>query len=85
MMFCMKWLCAATFDGHESVSESTITQQEEVMGKELNCENCVLCVVQWCMPWFAAPTRLNLTLENQGIKLAKYHETVKNDDCVRDL
>ena len=28
------------------------------------------------MLWFSAPTRLNQTLDNQGIKIAKYHEAV---------
>ena len=33
IMLCMKWVCAGTFNDHEWVSESTITQHvEEVMG-----------------------------------------------------
>ena len=43
IMLCMNWVCAGTFDGYEWVSESTITQQEEVMGRELDYENCVQC------------------------------------------
>ena len=51
----MNWVCAGTFDDHEWVSESTITQQEEeVMGRELDYESCVPCVVRWCMLWFSA-------------------------------
>ena len=28
------------------------------------------------MLWFSAPSRLNQTLENQGIKIENYHEAV---------
>ena len=56
---------------------STILQhEEEVMGTELDHEIGIPCAVQWCMLWFSAPTRLNRTLEKQGMKTAKYHETV---------
>ena len=73
IMLCVNWVCAGTFDDHEWVSESTIAmQEEEVMGMELDYENSVPCVVQWCMPWFSAPTRLIKTLERQGINVAKY-------------
>ena len=58
------------------MSESTITQEEEVMGRELSYEICIPCVEQWCMLWFSAPTHLNQTLENQGIETAKNHEAV---------
>ena len=44
--------------------------------QEFDYENRVPRVVQWCMPWVSAPTRLRQTLENQGIELAKYHEAV---------
>ena len=74
---CMNWVCAGTFDDREWVSESTIAQQEEeTKGRELDYETCVPCVVQWCMLWFLAPTRLNQTLESQGIRNAKYLEAV---------
>ena len=74
----MNWVCAGIFDDHEWVSESTITQhEEEVMGMELDYEICIPCVVQWCMLWFSAPTRLNRTLGKQWINIAKYHVPVK--------
>ena len=61
-MLCTNWVCAGTFVDHEWVSESTITQHvEEVMGMELEYKICIPCVVQWCMLWFPAPTRLNRT------------------------
>ena len=60
----MNWVCAGTFDNRELVSASTITEQEEeMMGKELDYEICIPCVVHWCMLVFSAPTRLNQTLE----------------------
>ena len=58
IMLCTIWICAGTFDDHEWVSESAITQhEEEVMGMELDYEIGVPCVVQWCMLRFSAPTR----------------------------
>ena len=77
-MLCMSCVRAGTFDDNEWVSESTVAEQEEeeVMGRELDYENCVPCVVQWCMLWFSAPTRLNQTWENRGVNIAKYHEAV---------
>ena len=71
----MNWLCAGVFDDHEWVSESTIAEQgEEEMGRELDYESCIPCVVRWSMLWFSAPTRLNQTLEGEEIKIAEYHE-----------
>ena len=59
------------------VSESTIAEQEEeVMGRELDYDNCFPCVVQWSMLWFSAPSRLNQTWEGEEITNAKYHEVV---------
>ena len=75
-MLCVNWVCEGTFEDDEWVSESTIAMQEEDMGRELGCEICVPCVVQWCMLWFSAPTRLNQTLEDEDINIAKYHEVV---------
>ena len=40
IMLCMNWVCTGTFDDHEWVSESTITQHvEEVMGRGLDYKN----------------------------------------------
>ena len=76
-MLCTDSVCAGTFDDHEWVSESTITQRvEEVMGMELDYEIGVPCVVQRCMLWFFSTNDLNRTLEREGIKIAKYHEAV---------
>ena len=48
VMLCVNWVCAGTFDDHES--DSTIAEQEEeVMGRDLDYEICIPCVVQWSM------------------------------------
>ena len=75
IMLCMSCVFAGSFDDHEWVSESTITGQEEVMGKELDYEICIPCVVQWCMLWLSAPTRLNRTLR-RDLKTQKRPEAV---------
>ena len=72
-------VCAGTFDDHGWVSESTIAEQGgEVMGRDLDYEICIPCVVQWSMLWFSAPTRLNQTLEGEDINIVKYHEVVNH-------
>ena len=38
---------------------------------ELDFEIGIPCVVQWSMLWFPAPTRLNLTVGRQGLKIKK--------------
>ena len=45
------------------------------MGMELVYEICIPCVVQWCMLWFSAPTKLNRTL-GRDLVTKKYHEAV---------
>ena len=66
IMLCVHWVCAGTFDDHEWVSESTIAEQEEeVMGRDVDDEICILWVVQLSMLWFSAPTRSNQTLRGE--------------------
>ena len=77
IMLRANWVCAETFDDHESVSEGTIAEQEqEVMGRELDYDICIPRVVQWSMLWFLHSTRANPTLESEEIKTAKYYEIV---------
>ena len=76
ILLCVNLVCAAAFDDHEWVSESTIAEQEEVMGRELGYEICIPCVLQWGMLWFSAPRQLNQTLEGGEIRSAKYHEVL---------
>ena len=77
IMLCVKWVCAGTFDDNEWVSEGTnAEQEEEVIGRDLDCEICIPCAVQWSVLWFSAPTRLNQTLEGEEINIAKFHEVV---------
>ena len=84
IMLCMNWVCAGVFDDHEWVSESTIAEQEEeVMGRELDYEICIPCVVHWCMLWFSAPPRFNQTLgrdiKNQKISRSREHRDRRSD------
>ena len=76
IMLCMNWVCAGVFDDHEWVSESTIAEQEEeVMGRELDYEICIPCVVQWCMLCF--PRQHGLIKHWEEIsKTKRYHEVV---------
>ena len=53
IMLCTNCVCVGTFDIREWVSESTITEKEEVMDQVLDYEICIPCVVQWCMIWFS--------------------------------
>ena len=81
----MNWVCEGAFDDHEWVSESTIPmQEEEVMGRELDHEICVSCVVQWCMLWFSAPARMNQTSEDEEIN-RKVPRSCGHGDCRSDL
>ena len=68
IMLCVNWVCEGAFDDQEWVSESTSTmQEEEVMGRDLDYEICVPCVVQWSMLsfWrFAHAT--NVHVDNGG-------------------
>ena len=78
IMLCMNLVCAGIFDNDEWVFDESLSTQhvEEVMGMELDYEIGSPCVVQWCMLWFSAPTRLNRTWVQQGMNIAKYHETL---------
>ena len=76
IMLCTNWVCAGIFNDHEWVSESTIApHEEELMGMDLDYKPGIPCVVQWCMLWFSAPTRLNQTL-GKDLRIIKYHEAV---------
>ena len=77
IMLCTNWVCAGTFEDHEWVSESTISQHvEELVAMEQDYEIGLPCVVQWCMLWFSASTRLNEHWKEQGLNILKYHEAV---------
>ena len=49
---------------------------EAQISTELDYKIGIPCVVQWCMLWFSAPTKLNQTLERQDLKIEKYHKAV---------
>ena len=44
------------------------------MLRELDYEIDILCVVQWGVLWFAAPSWLNAKLDCHDARLVKYHE-----------
>ena len=69
IMLCVNWVCEGAFDDHECVSENTNAMQiEELMGKGLDYELCIPCVVQCLMLRFSALTRLNQTMEDGEMK-----------------
>ena len=75
-MLCMNWVCAGTFDDHEWVSGSTITQhEEEVMGRDLDCEICIPCVAVEYAVIFRTHAVKSYTGRGK-IKFAKFHEVV---------
>ena len=62
----VNWVCEEAFEEHEWVSELTIATQEEEHLVALHQRIDVPCVVQWRMPWFSAPSRLNQGFEGNG-------------------
>ena len=46
------------------------------MDMELGHKIGVPWVVQWCILWLSAPTRLNRTLDKQDVSIRRYHEAV---------
>ena len=84
IMSCMNWVCAGIVDGHEWVSESTITQREEVMGRELVYENCVLCVAMVHAVVLGANT-VESNIRKPRNKHRKALRSREHGDCVRDL
>ena len=77
IMLCTNWVCAGTFDDHEWLSESTISQHvEEMLGTERDYGFDVPCVVQWSLLRFSAHTRLNEILEQEFKIKKKYHDVV---------
>ena len=54
------------------------------MGMELDDEIGIPCVVQRCMLWFSAPTRLNQTL-GRDLKTQKVPRSREQGNCRSDL
>ena len=73
-MESVNWVCEEALEGHEWVSELTISMQEEEVLVALNYGIDAPCVVQLGLLWFSAPSRQNRRLERNGAKNAKYHE-----------
>ena len=55
------------------------------MGRELGCEICLPCVVQWCMLWFSTPTRLNQTFGRRRNIHREVPRSCGHGDCGSDL
>ena len=71
IMESVSWVCEE--EEHEWVSPLTISLKEEVLA-ELDYESSIPCVVQWGIIWIAVPSRLNVKLDVDNTRIAKYHE-----------
>ena len=60
------WVCDETMEGHEWVSELTVSMQENEILVAPNYEIEVPCVVQWGLLWFSSPSRLNQRFAENG-------------------
>ena len=74
-------VCEEAFEKHEWVSELTISMQEEEIGVALNYRIDVPCVVQWCLLWFTAVSRLNQRIEGNGTKKREVPRGHKSGTC----
>ena len=63
-------------EGHEWVSELTISMQENENLVALSYEIDVPCVVQWRLLWFSSPSRLNQRFADNATIFEKYHEVI---------
>ena len=72
----VNWVYDDALDEHVWLSELTISLQEAKVLEALQCDSKFLCIVQWRMLWFSAPTSLNNELLNDGVILEKYNEAV---------
>ena len=71
-------ICGMHLDLHQSCAY-------RVMGRELDYEICIPCVVQWSMLWFSAITRLNQTLTSEDIEIEKVPRNCGHGDCSSDF
>ena len=76
IMESVSWVCDESLEGHEWVSDLTISVQENVILVALNYETEVPCVVQWGLLWFSSPSRLNQRFANNGTRIAKCNEVI---------
>ena len=58
--------------------ETKVTMKENHILEELHYDIEVPCPLQWCLLWFPAPTNLNRKVVNNGIKVAKFRDTVNS-------
>ena len=76
IMESVSWVCDESLEGHEWVSDLTISVQENEHLVALNYETEVPCVVQWGLLWFSSPSRLNQRFANNGTRIAKCNEVI---------
>ena len=59
-LLAANWVCEDAFKGeHEWVTHLTISEWEEHVMVDLECNIDIPCVVQWTLFWFASPSRSN--------------------------
>ena len=69
-------VCEEAMEGHELVSELTISMQESENLVALSCDIDAPCVVQWRLLWFSSPSRLNRRFADNATIFEKYHEGI---------
>ena len=77
IMESVGWVCEEAMEGHEWVSELTISMQETENLVGLKYEIDVPCVVQWRLLWFSSPSRLNQRFADNATIFEKYYEVMK--------
>ena len=70
----VNWVREEAFEGHEWVSELTISRMEEHALVDLEYDIDIPCVVQWGLLWFSASSRLNRNFDANGAKIVMFHE-----------
>ena len=76
IMEAVNWVCDDALDDRVWVSELTISCQERKVLKTLQYDLADLCIVQWGMLWFSAPTNLNRRFLNDRVIREKYNEAI---------
>ena len=61
-------------ENHQCIPQISIVLQECKVAEALHCSIEVLCVVQWRMLWFSAPTSFNDDLLDDGVILEQIRQ-----------
>ena len=82
VMESVSCVCEEIFkDEHEWVTQLTMSEWEDRILADLDCNMDIPCVVQWALLWFTAPSRSNLKYEDDGVHDEMYHEVT--DTAIR--